>query len=77
MPILKNAKKALRASQRKAVVNKGVKSRVKTTTDKVVKAKSVEDLPKAYSAIDKAVKKNLLHANKAARIKSRLSKVVN
>ena len=76
MPILKNAKKALRASQRKAVVNKSVKSTVKSATDAVVKNKAAGDLPKAFSAIDKAVKKNLMHPNKAARMKSKLSKSV-
>ena len=76
MPILKNAKKALRASQRKAVVNGRVRSKLKTMMDKFIKTPSNESLSTAFSAIDKAVKGNLIHANKAARFKSRLSKLV-
>ncbi len=74
MPILKNAKKALRASKRKQIVNRGVKTQVKTNLDKVLKGKEAKDLPAAFSAIDKAVKKNLIHKNKAARLKARASK---
>jgi len=76
MPILKNAKKALRVSQRKAVVNGRVKSKLKTMVDKVAKTPTIESLSLAFSAIDKAVKGNLIHANKAARYKSSLSKLV-
>ncbi len=74
MPILKNAKKALRASKKKRAINQMVKSKLKTNFDKVLKGKKIEDLPAAYSAIDKAVKKNLIHKHKAARLKSRATK---
>ena len=75
MPILKNAKKALRASQRKAVVNGRVRSQVKTMSDKVKKTKTADSLPAAQSAIDKAVKKGIIHKNKAARLKAGLAKI--
>lgn len=74
MPILKNAKKALRASERKRLVNQSVKTKVKTNLDKVLKSKKADDLATAFSAIDKAVKKNLIHKNKAARLKARANK---
>ena len=76
MPILRNAKKALRASERKRVINRQVKTRVKTYLDKVKKSHAAADLPAAYSAIDKAVKRNLIHKNKAARLKAQASKLV-
>lgn len=76
MPILKNAKKALRSSQKKAEVNGRIKSMLKTMTDKMVKTPSQEFLNLAFSAIDKAKKRNVIHANKAARLKSRMSKLV-
>ena len=76
MPILKNAKKALRASQRKRLVNVRVKTQVKTYLDKVKKTKAADQLPAAYSAIDKAVKKNLLHRNKAARLKAQAARAI-
>jgi small subunit ribosomal protein S20 len=75
MPILKNAKKALRVSKRKNIVNRKVKSQVKTAIDQATKEPSQENLSKASSKIDRAVKKNLIHKNKAARVKSRLAKL--
>lgn len=76
MPILKNAKKALRSSQRKAVVNNKVRSKLKTKIDGFKKSPSIETLSSAFSAVDKAKKKNIIEPNKAARIKSQLNKLV-
>jgi small subunit ribosomal protein S20 len=73
MPILKNAKKALRASKKKTLVNRNVKARMKTMMDHVKKEATLENLSKAFSAIDKAKKKNIIHKNKAAHLKSGLS----
>lgn len=75
MPLLKNAKKALRSSIRKAAVNARTRSRMKTAIKTMKDKASKEGLPVAYSAIDRAVKRNLIHANKAARLKSQLSKL--
>ena len=75
MPILKSAKKSLRVSKRKNIVNRKVKSQVKTAIDQVIKDPNQENLSKASSKIDRAVKKNLIHKNKAARVKSRLAKL--
>ena len=44
------------------------------TTDKVVAA---ELLPKVASMLDKLAKKNVIHANKAANLKSKLALHVN
>lgn len=77
MPILKNAKKALRVSERKAAINRRVKSRVKTMLDAHRKSPSSLSLGAAYSAIDKAVKGNIFHKNKAARLKSQMNKLVS
>jgi small subunit ribosomal protein S20 len=76
MPILKNAKKALRTAARNAASNKPIRSRVKTTTDVVKANPTLAGLSQAFSAIDRAVKKNILHRKKAARMKSRLAKRV-
>jgi small subunit ribosomal protein S20 len=75
MPILKSAKKALRVSQKKNLVNRKLKSQVKTAIDQVKKETNQKNLSLASSKIDRAVKKNLIHKNKAARIKSRLAKL--
>ncbi|HYD34942.1 MAG TPA: 30S ribosomal protein S20 [Vitreimonas sp.] len=76
MPILSNAKKALRSSERKAAVNRVVKSKLKTALDKVKAAPTADTLSTAFSALDKAVRRHMLHRNKAARLKSQVSKLV-
>ena len=75
MPLLPNAKKALRVSKRKTAVNSRVRSIVKTMVDKVRKTPTAQAVSEAYSALDTAVKQNLLHKNKVARVKSQLSKL--
>lgn len=83
MAIIKSAKRNIRSSARKAVYNsrrnkamkeaiKEVKTLVATKDKKAV----TEMLSKAYKAIDKAAKTNLIKKNAAARKKSRLAKSV-
>jgi small subunit ribosomal protein S20 len=76
MPILPNAKKALRVSKRKKMVNQKIKKQVKTAFDKLKKTPTTEMLANVYSAIDKAIKKNIYHKNKGARLKSQASKLL-
>jgi len=75
MPILQNAKKALRVAKRKAEVNQPVRSRLKTTVDASKKSSTLENMSRAFSAIDKAVKRHIIHRKKAARMKSQLAQV--
>lgn len=76
MPITKSALKALRKDKRKAAINRPVRSRVKTTLDAVKKDLTPEALSKAFSAIDKALKRHLIHRNKAAHLKSKAAKLL-
>jgi small subunit ribosomal protein S20 len=76
MPILSSAKKALRQTKRKTAFNRPVKSRAKTMVDAMKKAPTLEALSNAFSAIDRAVKRHIFHKNKAARMKSQLSKLM-
>lgn len=76
MPILPSAKKTLRSSKRKATVNQGLKSKARTTIKKTKTEPTVVNMQQAFSAVDKCVKKNLFHRNRAARIKSQLAKLV-
>lgn len=76
MPVLDNAKKALRSSQRKAAFNRGVKSRVKTMVDKMHHQPSAKNLATVHSSIDRASKRNIFHKNKAARLKSQMQKLL-
>ncbi|MBW7955216.1 30S ribosomal protein S20 [Patescibacteria group bacterium] len=74
MPILRNAKKALKVSKRKAKVNTPVRSRLKTTVDAAKKKAEPATLSSAFSAIDKAVRRHVIHRKKASRMKSQLAK---
>lgn len=76
MPITKSALKALRQQKRKTAANKPLRTRVKTTADTYKESPTLEKLSSAFSALDRAAKKNILHKNKAARLKSKLSKLL-
>ncbi len=77
MPITKSALKALRQADRRTETNRPIRSRVKTSIDKLNASKTSDALSTAFSAIDKALKRNLMHRNKAARLKSKLSKLIS
>jgi len=80
----KSAKKALRVSARKKKVNIEIKKSFRDAKAKVVKAVSANKpaqakklLVDAYSEIDTAAKKGVIHKNTADRYKSRLTTQVN
>lgn len=74
MPVIKSAIKKLKQSLKHEAQNRGVKRHVKELVDAFKKAPSVKAYSAAVSALDKAAKTNVIHKNKAARLKSRLSK---
>lgn len=82
MPITRNAKKALRVSDRKNAINErtkkvlkeGVKAVQKLATNKKW-GEAKEALSKAYSVIDKAAKKGVIKKNTASRRKARISRI--
>lgn len=82
MAITKSAKKALRVSDRKRVVNdrlkKTLKEEVKNVRTKVAKKVTVktEDLSAAFKALDKAAQRGTIKKGNADRKKSRLAKAV-
>lgn len=80
----KSAQKAIRVTERKTIINLKRKKAYKDARKEVLKAVTANDkagaeklLPAAYKAIDKAAKNNTIHANAAARYKSRLTAKVN
>ena len=84
MPNIKSAKKRVITSRKKAENNIVVKSSMKTAikkSEKAIKANDKaladENLQVAIKRIDKAQAKGLIHKNKAARQKSRLTKQTN
>ena len=72
MPIIKSAKKAARQAEKRTAHNVGIKKDIKTALKAFKAAPSKETLAKAQSEYDKAVKKNLLKKNTAARRKAKL-----
>ncbi len=82
MPITKSAKKAMRQAATRTERNKGTKTKLKTYMKKVMVLSKTDIegakkmLPEAYSVIDTACKKNLLHKNNASRKKSKLARTI-
>jgi small subunit ribosomal protein S20 len=72
MPLIQSAKKALRRDKKRTIVNLKIKNKMKIALKKAKKKTTKKNLSLAYSAIDKALKKKIIHKNKAARLKSRL-----
>jgi len=84
MPITKSAKKALRQSQKRRIINIKKKSKIKNLIKQVrslALQKKTEEakklLPQLYKALDKAAKTELTKKNTAARKKSRITKLIN
>tara|TARA_B100000287_G_scaffold262000_1_gene246547 strand:- start:26 stop:319 length:294 start_codon:yes stop_codon:yes gene_type:complete len=86
----KSAKKRIQIAERNRLVNKSYKSTVRTLTKKTLancekfrqdpnsdnKEIVISSVNKAFSLIDKAVKKNVIHKNNGANKKSRINKLV-
>lgn len=75
------ARKRARQAERNRTRNVAQRSYMRTTVKNVLKAANTGDKAAAEAAfkiaaptLDKAARKNLIHANKAARLKSRLVK---
>ena len=84
MPNIKSAKKRMRSNVKKAQVNTLIISSMRTAVKKVekaVKAGNKEEatncLNIAIQRVDKAMSSGRIHKNKAARLKSRLMKMIN
>lgn len=80
MPRIESAKKAMRQSRRRAVINRTQRSALRTALKRVRAAGTKQDAATAYAAavrlLDRAAQKGLIHPNNAARHKSRLAKYV-
>lgn len=81
MPHTASAEKRLRKSEKRRRANRTTIKGVKTETRAVAtalaagdKAKVVEAMKGAASKLDKAAARGVIHKNKAARLKSRMTK---
>ncbi len=84
MPVTKSAAKAARQNLRRYKRNLKLKNRVKGEVKALIAAIAASDtkattekLKTAQSTLDKAAKTGVIHANKAARQKSRLAKLAS
>lgn len=74
MPVIKQAIKKVRQDKRKAAFNLAVRDKYKKAVGAFRKNPTAALLSAAFKALDRAAKTNVIHKNKAARLKSRLSK---
>jgi small subunit ribosomal protein S20 len=81
MPNTKSAIKAMHQSKRRYKRNVKTKDKFKSAVKEVRKLiaagnkkEAAEAIKKAMSALDKAVKTNVIHKNKSSRLKSRMAK---
>jgi small subunit ribosomal protein S20 len=80
MPNHKSSEKRVRQSEKRRLINRSNRTKVRTYIKKVRTAldsgntdEIQQVLPAAISVIDKSVQKGVLHKNAAARYKSRLT----
>ena len=83
MPNHKSAEKRVRQNERRRVINRANRTKLRTSIKKFRGALKSDAgqvgalLPQTVSEIDKAVQKGVLHRNAAARHKSRLTARAN
>jgi small subunit ribosomal protein S20 len=73
MPIIKSAKKRVKTAKKATVRNAKTKRSLKTAIKSFLTKTDAKNHSAAQSNLDKAVKKGLVHKNKAARIKKQLA----
>lgn len=76
MPITKRAIKKLHHDRRRAKQNESVRNNLKKLVKAARRRSTTKTVSSAYKALDKAAKHGIVHANKASRLKSRLSKLL-
>ncbi len=74
MPVIKSAIKKLRIDKKREKANDAFRDILEQSIKIAKKTGSKEAISSAFSNLDKAVKNNIIHKNKAARIKSSLTK---
>ncbi len=74
MPIIKSAKKAARQAEKRTAHNQQIKKTIKNALKAFKADPTPENLSKAQSEYDKAVKKDLMKKNTASRRKAALAK---
>lgn len=73
MPIIKSAKKRVRVATKAAIRNSKTKRALKSALKLFTRKSDAATHSSAQSALDKAVKKGVMHKNKAARVKKQMA----
>ncbi len=73
MPVTEQAKRALRKDRRRTRINAKWRKAYKEAVKNMRQNPSKENLEKAQSVLDRSARRNVIHPNKAARLKSRLA----
>jgi len=73
MPIIKSAKKRVKLTAKATARNARTKKNLRTALKSFGKKSTSDSLSKAFSALDTAAKKGLIHKNKVARKKRQLA----
>ena len=77
----KSALKRVRSNDKKRLRNrfqhKTVRNAIRKLRSLTTKKEANKEFPEVVSLVDKLAKKNIIHANKAANIKSKLAKFVD
>jgi len=76
MPVIKSAKKKLKVDRKRESVNKKARAFINLVIKKAQKKPTPGSVREAFRAIDKGVKRDIFHKNKASRLKSRLARLV-
>jgi small subunit ribosomal protein S20 len=76
MPIIARAAKKLRHDKKRTIQIAVIRAGIRTIVKSFRKSPSKKSLDKVFQALDKAAKRNVIHKNKSARLKSRLSKLI-
>jgi small subunit ribosomal protein S20 len=74
---LKRIKRNESVKLRNKVQHKSTRNAIKKLKDLSAKKEATKLLPSVVSMLDKLVKNNIIHANKAANLKSKLTKQVS
>lgn len=81
MPNLKSAIKRTRQIEKRRLHNryyaKSTRTAIKKLKALTSKAEVLKQMPEVFSMIDKLAKRNIIHKNKAARLKSQLQAFAN
>jgi small subunit ribosomal protein S20 len=73
----KDVRQSSKRNERNRYYGKTTRNAIRDLKKLTDKAAASENLPEVISMIDKLAKRNIIHKNKAANLKSKLSKKVN